>query len=248
MMRPFKDMALALQFMTRLPIRFESLNPSDLERAAAWFPLVGVLIGGLASLLYRIFTPHVQRPLCALLVVLFLVLVTGGLHEDGLADCADAFGGGWTREDRLRIMKDSRIGSFGGIALIFSLGSRVLLLASIPASQTAAYLISGQVLSRWTPLPLSAALPSARGLEGQGGRLAGRTTGLTVIIGTLIPVAVLWYLLRTAAWQPGVVALAVTLLSGAYYQRRIGGITGDCMGATIQITEIAVYFCGVWNK
>jgi adenosylcobinamide-GDP ribazoletransferase len=248
MMRPFKDMALALQFMTRLPIRFESLDPSDLERAAAWFPLVGVLIGGLASLLYRILTPHVQRPLCALLVVLFLVLVTGGLHEDGLADCADAFGGGWTREDRLRIMKDSRIGSFGGIALIFSLGSRVLLLASIPASQVTAYLISAQVLSRWTPLPLSAALPSARGLEGQGGRLAGKTTGFAVVLGTAITIGVLLYLLRISAWQPCLAALVVTLLSGAYYRKRIGGITGDCMGATIQITEMAVYLCGVWNR
>ncbi len=248
MMRPLKDMALALQFMTRLPIQFESLDPSDLERAAAWFPLVGVLIGGLASLLYRILIPHLQRSLCALLVILFLILITGGLHEDGLADCADAFGGAWTREDRLRIMKDSRIGSFGGIALILSLSSRVLLVASIPVSQVTTYLISAQALSRWTPLPLSAALPSARGLEGQGGRLAGRTNGLTIIIGTLITAAVLWYLLRTAAWQPSLVALAVTLLSGAYYQRRIGGITGDCMGATIQITEVAVYFCGVWNK
>ena len=248
MMRPLKDIALALQFMTRLPIRFESLDPGDLRRAAAWFPLIGALIGGLASLLYQLFIPHLERPLCALLVVLFLVLVTGGLHEDGLADCADAFGGGRTREDRLRIMKDSRIGAFGAIALIFSLGSRILLLASIPATQVTAYLISAAALSRWTPLPLSAALPSARGPEGQGGRLAGRTTGFAVGIGTALSMGVIWYLLRTSAWQPCVAALVVTLLNGAYYWRRIGGITGDCMGATIQITEVAVYLCGAWNR
>ena len=95
-------------------------------------------------------------------------------------------------------------------------------------------LVSAAALSRWTPLPLSATLPSARGSEGQGGRLAGRTSRFAVGIGTALSMGVIWYLLRTFAWQPCLAALAVTLLSGAYYWRRIGGITGDCMGATIQ--------------
>lgn len=248
MRRTLKDIALALQFLTRVPVRLAGLDPVDLPRATAWFPLIGLLIGGAAAILYQWLIPHLMRPLCALTVVLFLILFTGGLHEDALADCADAFGGGWTREDRLRILKDSRIGSFGAIALIFSLGARTVLLTVLPAGRLTAYLISAHVLSRWTVLPLSASLASARGPEGQGWRIAGKTRGAAIAMGTVIAAAVVCYVLRAAAWRSLSAALLVTLGSGIYYKRRIGGITGDCIGATIQLTEIAVYFCGAWNK
>jgi adenosylcobinamide-GDP ribazoletransferase len=207
-----------------------------------------LLVGGLASLGYKLLIPHLGRSLCALIVLLITVLITGGLHEDGLADCADAFGGGWTREDRLRIMKDSRIGSFGAIALILSFGLRGVLLTTIPANQVLNYLISAQVLSRWTSLPLGAILPSARGSDGQGSRLAGRISLTGAGIGTVITAVILWYFLRVSAWQPALAVALVTVASGMYYRRRLGGITGDCMGATIQISEVAVYLCGAWMR
>lgn len=244
----FEDVALATQFLTRVPVPFKSLNPARLSRASAWFPVVGLLVGCAAALCYHLLTPHLGRPLTSLAAVLIMILVTGGLHEDGLADCADAFGGGWTREDRLRILKDSRIGSFGAIALILALGARVLLLASMPMSTVVNYLICAQVLSRWTPLPLSAMLPSARGPEGQGGRIAGRTSWMTVAIGSVVAIVPVVYLLRLSTLQPVIAVFAVVATSGFYYQRRLGGITGDCMGATIQISEIAVYLCGAWVR
>jgi adenosylcobinamide-GDP ribazoletransferase len=185
--------------------------------------------------------------LTSLATVLLMILVTGGLHEDGLADCADAFGGGWTREDRLRILKDSRIGSFGAIALILSLAARVLLLSTMPIAAVFSYLISAQVLARWTPLPLSAMLPSARGQEGQGGRVAGRISWITVVFGTVLAIVPVIYLLRLST-LPVIAVLAVVATSGFYYRRRLGGITGDCLGATIQISEIAVYLCGAWVR
>jgi adenosylcobinamide-GDP ribazoletransferase len=248
MIQMLKDMALALQFMTRVPVRLNNLEPSRLSRAAAWFPFVGLLVGGMASLAYILLIPHLVRPVCALIVLLVMVLVTGGLHEDGLADCADAFGGGWTKEDRLRILKDSRIGSFGAIALILSFGIRGVLLTTIPANQALNYLISAQVLSRWTSLPLGITLPSALGTEGQGGRLAGKISWTAAAIGTFITAVVLWYFLRASAWQPTIAVATVTFVSGMYYHRRLGGITGDCMGATIQISEVAVYLCGAWMR
>ncbi len=231
-----------------LPPRQSRGNSRLISRAAAWFPLVGLLVGGLASLGNMLLIPHLARPLCALIVLFIMVLVTGGLHEDGLADCADAFGGGWTREDRLRILKDSRIGSFGAIALILSFGLRGTLLTAIPANQVLNYLISAQVLSRWTSLPLGSILPSARGSDGQGGRLAGKMSLSAAVIGTVITAVVLWCFLRVSAWQPALAVALVTAVSGMYYRQRIGGITGDCMGATIQISEIAVYLCGAWMR
>jgi adenosylcobinamide-GDP ribazoletransferase len=248
MIEPLEEIALAMQFMTRVPIWFRGLDPSRLDRASAWFPLVGLFVGGLGAVCYRVVVPHLGRSLAALVVVLSMIIVTGGLHEDGLADCADAFGGGWTREDRLRILKDSRIGSFGAIALALSLGARVLLLATLPAGSVLNYIVSAQVLARWTPLPMGAVLQPARGSEGQGGRIAGRIPWFAVALGTLLTVIVVCYFLRFSAWQPIVAVSAVAALSGAYYQRRIGGVTGDCMGATIQISEIAVYLCGAWVR
>ncbi len=243
-----QDVALAVQFMTRVPIRSEGLAPARLRRASVWFPAVGLLVGGVATLAYLLLAPHFARTLAALFTVLVMVMITGGMHEDGLADCADAFGGGWTREDKLRIMKDSRIGSFGAVALILSLAGRVLLLATMPAGAVVGYLISAQVLARCTPLPLSALLKPARELEGQGRRVAGATSWLMVALGTVMAIALTALILRASAWQPILAIAIVTAASALYYTRRLGGVTGDCMGATIQLSEIAVYLCGAWIR
>lgn len=243
-----KDMALALQFLTRVPIRFSGLDPARLSRAAAWFPAVGLVVGGLSAWGYALIVPHLGSSLAALTAVLITVTITGGLHDDGLADCADAFGGGWTREDQLRILKDSRIGSFGGLALIFSVASRIFLLSAMPAGMVFKYIISAHVIARCTPLPLSALLKPARGPEGQGRRVAGVISWSTVAFGMAFTVAIAIAILHFAAWQPIVAVAVLTAVSGLFYQRRLGGITGDCMGATIQLSEIAVYVCGAWVR
>ncbi len=248
MMNVIQDVALAVQFMTRVPIRSQRLDPARLSRAAAWFPAVGLFVGGVAALVYILVVPHLARTLAALIAVLVMVIITGGLHEDALADSADAFGGGRTREDKLRIMKDSRIGSFGAIALILSLAGRVLLLATMPAGAVVGYLISAQTLARCTPLPLSALFKPAREQEGQGRRLAGTMSWFTVAHGAAIAIVMTVLILRTSAWQPILAVVIVTAGSALYYKRRLGGITGDCMGATIQLSEIAVYLCGAWIR
>jgi adenosylcobinamide-GDP ribazoletransferase len=248
MMGVIQDLALAVQFMTRVPVRSKGLDPARLSRASAWFPVVGLLVGGVAAVAYLLLVPHLTRPLAALIAVFVMVMITGALHEDGLADCADAFGGGWTREDKLRILKDSRIGTFGAIALILSLAGRVLLLATMPAGIVAGYMISAQVLARCTPLPLSALLKPAREQEGQGRRVAGVTSWITAALGTAMAIALTTLILRASAWQPILAVEIVIAGSGLYYARRLGGITGDCMGATIQLSEIAVYLCGAWVR
>jgi adenosylcobinamide-GDP ribazoletransferase len=144
-------------------------------------------------------------------------------------------------------MKDSRIGTFGALAIVFAVTGRVLLLASLQPGHVTEYLISADVLCRWTALPLGAALPSAREHGSQGGRVAGQISRVSLAIGTLVAFGVVGYLLRISMWRPVAAASAVTLLSGLYYKRRIGGITGDCFGATSQLTLMAVYLCGVWH-
>lgn len=247
MTRWLNDLCAAFQFLTRISVIPVEYQPDTLSRAAAYFPLVGLAVGAAAVLLHLLLIPHFSRLICALAVVIFFVLITGGLHEDGLADVADAFGGGWDSEQILRILKDSRIGSFGAIALALSLGARCLLIAALPLGRFAGFLISAHVLCRWTVLPLGHFLKSARGEDGQAARIARKIGLKSIIIGTVLAFGIAAFLLRTRSWVVIIVAVIVTCLTGSYYQRRIGGVTGDCFGATIQLTEIAVYLCGVWN-
>jgi adenosylcobinamide-GDP ribazoletransferase len=248
MSRIFEDITTAFQFLTRLPLVRFTYEPDALVRAAKFFPLVGLAVGAGDAGIYWLLSPHLPAAVVALLIVLFSTLTTGGLHEDGLADTADAFGGGWNREQTLEIMKDSRIGSFGALAVVFSVASRVLLLAYLPASRFIQYAISAEVLCRWIMLPLGAVLSGARESVGQGARLAGKISGVSLTVGTLTALCVVGFLLRMSMMWPLAAASMVTLLSGLYYKHRIDGITGDCFGATSQLALVAVYLCGVWHR
>jgi adenosylcobinamide-GDP ribazoletransferase len=225
------------------PTAFEA---DSLSRSVKFFPLVGLVVGSGAVLLQRLLMPHVGRPVIALIVLAYLVLITGCLHEDGLADTADAFGAGRTKEQVLLILKDSRVGSYGATALALSLMARYLLLASLPVEHFAAYVISAHVLCRWTSLPLSYFLPPAREEDGQGARIAKLTPLSSLVFGSFFSVVVVILALRWTAVAPLLVAIFAVVLSAWFYSSKIGGVTGDCFGATNQLTEIAVYFCGVW--
>ena len=245
MRRALKDLLVAFQFLTRLPLPQLDYDPASLSRSLKFFPLVGLVIGLLGAWFERLLAPHLSRALAAFLVLLLFVLVTGALHEDGLADTVDGFGGGRNRELILAIMHDSRIGSFGTSALVLSLIARLLLLSALPMNRFTAFVVSAQVLSRWTALPLSYVLqPAAE--NGQGARIAQKISGVSMVAGTLLTLLIVFYVMHARFWIPIGLVLMVTVLSGLYYFRRLGGITGDCFGATNQLAEIAVYFCGVW--
>src|SRR5258708_36146371 len=153
-MRWIEDFLVAIQFLTRLPVPRVRFDPDSLSRAAKFFPVVGLGIGLGALALQRIAAPHLSHSVVALLVLIFLVLITGGLHEDGLADTADGFGGGWNREQVLTILRDSRIGRFGAFALILAVRGRFLLLSNLPMNRFTDFIASAHVLCRWTTLPL----------------------------------------------------------------------------------------------
>jgi adenosylcobinamide-GDP ribazoletransferase len=251
MRRTYFEFISALQFLTRIPMPAQPYEADSLWRAVKFFPVAGALVGGSAALLYLGLAPHLPRLIVALLVVVYLVLLTGGLHEDGLADAADGMGGGLDREQVLRILRDSRIGSYGSAALTLALMGRVLLLSCLPNGKVAPYLITAHVLCRWSTLPLSYFLPPARshtavGADGQGARIARLTSLPTLAGGTVFSFAVAALLLRMRAFAPILIVVTLTALTGFYYKRRIGGITGDCFGATNQMAEIGVYLCGAW--
>jgi adenosylcobinamide-GDP ribazoletransferase len=243
--RVLQDLVLAFRFLTRISLPGKSHAQNALSGAAKFFPIVGLAVALGAIGLRRVLSSHLASSIVAALVLSYLVLITGGFHEDGLADAADGFGGGWSKQKILEIMRDSRIGSFGALAIGCSLLIRYSLLSSLRIDKFSSYIIVAHVLCRWTTLPLSFFMHPARA-EGQGAGVAQRTSALSLISGTLIALLICYLVMHLACWLPLAVAVVVTLISGLYYQSQIGGITGDCFGATNQLTEIGIYLCGVW--
>ena len=244
-MKTFREFAAAVQFMTRIPVPAFSFEPDMVMRGAKFFPLIGAIVafGGIA--VARGLRSHLPPAVIALAVLAYLVMITGGFHEDGLADTADALGGGWTKPRMLEIMHDSRIGSFGTLAIGLSLLARWSLLSAMPVARFPLYLLSAHVLCRWTTLPLGAFMAPARA-DGLGAKLAYKVPVFSAVAGSIFAFLIVGLALRLHALLPIAVVITITLLSGLYYRSQIGGITGDCFGATNQLAEIAVYVCGVW--
>ena len=240
----------AVQFLTRMAVPSFTYAPDTLARALVWFPLVGAALGGAAGLLVRGLTPHLGGPVGALIAVATLLAVTGALHEDGLADCADAFGLRHNRVRTLEILHDSRIGTFGAVALIVSIGLRVLVVAALPLDRVVPVLIAALTLSRWAVLPLAFLPPAPRedgSLPGLGGRIAGSMTPLRLAVGSLMAFAIAIATLRFAAIPAILLAGLGILLAARLFRSRLGGTTGDCFGATIQLVEVATLLVGLWR-
>ncbi len=245
-MKTLREFAAAVQFMTRIPVPAFEYQPGQVLGGAKFYPLVGALVALGAIGIQRGLHSHLPASVTALVVVAYLVIITGGFHEDGLADTADALGGGWTRPRMLEIMHDSRIGSFGTLAICLSLLARWTLLSSMPAARFPLYMLAAHVLCRWTTLPLGAFLDSAR-TDGLGAKLAHKIPLTSAAIGTVLAFGIAGWALKLEALVPIVAVCAITLLCGLYFRSQIGGITGDCFGTTNQLAEIAVYVCGVWQ-
>lgn len=240
-----RRLLIAVQFLTRLPVpRGLATTEEELGKAAAFFPLAGAIVGGGAALVFVLSQHILPLSTCVLFAILFTAVITNGFHEDGLADSFDGFGGGWTKERALEIMRDSRLGTYGTLALIFLILGKYNFLSSLPPSQVWRWLIVAHTASRWTVLPLCAWLPYARA-EGQGKLVAKQMGAAEIFIGTLT----LLITLSLLSWPAALAALlavgTVTFLCGLYFRARLQGVTGDCLGAANQITEVALYLAAL---
>lgn len=231
----------ALGFLTRLPIRLDREAPQDLAPCAPMFPVIGALVGLVGAGVYVLATWFgLTSFIAATLALGAMALLTGALHEDGMADVADGFGGGRTRAEKLAIMRDSRLGTYGAMALSLTLLARLGALATIatPPAVAAALIASG-VASR-ALLPLAMALwPPARadGLGASAGRPASWHAALT---GAIALVLLLLVLSPIEALTAALAALLAAGAIGALARQQIGGLTGDVLGAIQQAGEIGV--------
>jgi len=229
----------ALAFLTRVPVWpiDRSFNASEVGRAALFFPLIGAAIGLVQLGAFRLLRPHLPSLLTAVLVVAVSAWVTRGLHLDGLADFADGLGGGSTREDALRIMRDPAVGAFGVIALVLVLAVKI---ASVDALASAEALVLAPALARWTAVPVGFFLPYARESDGLGAAMT-RGAGLFELLGsTALAAAISLYFPWKLALFSWAAALLVSLLVGTIARRRLGGMTGDVLGANVELAEASV--------
>ena len=238
-MGQFEKFLIAVQFLTRLPIpaRLQTAwGMEDLQDSVHMFPLVGVLVGLGGSLVYAAAVFCSLPPvIAAILAVATQILMTGALHEDGLADVCDGFGGGRTREEKLEIMRDSRLGTYGAIGLILSLGLRISAIAHLAEPEVVApTLIAAAALSR-AAMPVAMwLLPQAR-VEGLAAS-AGRPQRGRVLLGIGFGVVACLHCVPLLA--AGILIAASFVIAGMFLilsQHQIGGITGDVLGALQQI-------------
>jgi adenosylcobinamide-GDP ribazoletransferase len=234
------DLRTALAFLTRIPVGGTgSLTATRLSRAALWFPAVGLVVGGVMGgvrLLAGLALPAEPATVLALAAA---VVVTGGMHEDGLSDTADALGAHVTRERRLEILRDPRLGTYGALAVAFMVLFPFAVLASLPAGDVARAALVGHVLGRWSTLPQALLVPPAR--SGGAGALV-RPGGLVTAVASLYSWAIVVAVVGPGAGVPTLaIAAVVTALGGLAVRRALGGVTGDTLGAVTKLVELAAY-------
>ncbi|QSX36463.1 adenosylcobinamide-GDP ribazoletransferase [Shewanella sedimentimangrovi] len=243
---------IAVSFFTRIPVPLRlEMSPERLNRASRYFGLVGTLVGLVSAAVFYLVQWLLPASVAVILAMLTSVLLTGGFHEDGLADTADGFGGGWSAEEKLNIMKDSRIGSYGAMALVLALLLKFQLLAELalysPASAASA-LVLGHTLSRVMAASIIISQPYVRlGEDSKSKPLAENMHWDELLV--LLLCGFVLSLLLTGVGATLVLGLGLWLgrmLAVYLFKRQIGGYTGDTLGAAQQGLELWVYIMLLW--
>lgn len=232
----------AVMFFTRLPTpTFRDHRSEWLQEAPRYFPLVGALVGGFGAGVWWLAAHVLPAEIAVLLSMIATILLTGAFHEDGLADVCDGFGGGWTKAQVLTIMRDSRIGAFGAIGIALLLGLKALTLARVPEGLMLATLVAGHAASRWAAATLLFTHEYVREeADAKAKPMATRMSTASLMMATVFGLAPLLLLPPRLWWALATVVVARTWLAH-WFTRRIGGYTGDCLGAVQQVSEVAFY-------
>ncbi len=246
-----KQVLAALMFFTRLPFwRLASVEKEYFKNVVNWWPWAGLVtgcIGAFVMLGTSFFLPTVVAVILGLAA---RILVTGALHEDGLADFFDGFGGGTDKAAILRIMKDSHIGSYGVLGLVIYFALLVAILSSMPIAISASLFFCGDVLCKFISSNIVNLLPYARNEEESKNKLVyNRMPAVVFAINLVIVLFMLWrfyalYIPYEAIYAAGVPCVAFLMLT-LLYRKKIQGYTGDCCGATFLLCELTFHLASV---
>ena len=245
MKQQFHLLLTAFGFFTRIPIPYKfAFSQEYLNKCNRYLPLVGYVVGGISALVFYLFALIFPHSIAVLLSMSTSILLTGAFHEDGFADVCDAFGGGWTKEKILTIMKDSRVGAYGAIGIFMLLLLKFTVLNEIPSEYIVKAIIIGHVISRlmavWTMHSLSyvredessKSKPVTKALQIKDLIIAFSTALISLVLFT--DYRIIFILLP---------AFTAKKWLEIYFRKWIGGYTGDCLGSIQQVTEVVVYLC-----
>lgn len=241
----------ALMFYTRIPCpAWVTHDPVYLNKATRYFPLMGWITGGISALVYWSASFVFHAPLAVLLAMITSIFVTGAFHEDGFADVCDGFGGGWTKERILDIMKDSRTGAYGTIGVVLILLLKYICLVSINSYDIPLVLLAAHSSSRLFAVLLITLSNYVRENDDAKAKPLAKSITAAEIVPALVLGLLPMVLFGTLhVWILLVVPLLATVYLRWYFHKWIGGYTGDCLGATQQVAEILFYlsFIALWK-
>lgn len=242
--RPF---LLAWHFLTAVPLSRNGHNPEPRELAASmgWYPLVGLVLGSILAASDLLFSRFVSDGVVAWLLIIVLVVLTRGLHQDGLADSLDGLAGGRSPSERLAIMRDGRIGAIGATGLVLALGLRYEGVMELPDDGRMALLIAMPAVGRWAMVVGAMAAPYARSEGGLAQPFLAHLSWPHLLGATLLLAVVLgWFLGPIGALVSLVLVASVARASTAFSRRLFGGVTGDTLGATNEMAEVLFLLLG----
>ena len=245
---------LAVGFFTRVPVSgFADFQEQELNHSVKYFPLVGMFVGMAGAVMLMLASWIFPAGIAILLSMAVTIYVTGAFHEDGLADSADGLGGGWDKERILTIMQDSRLGTYGALALFMMLFAKFQLLSALPAESLVYVLIAAHALSRLCAVYIMATLgyvKAAGKAKPLASKVQGRDLAVATLFGLLPLVPMYWSVLSNSADMRDFMMLTLSWLlsvgfAGYWWRHKIrhwlGGYTGDCLGAAQQMAELAFY-------
>lgn len=241
----------ALMFFTRIPCpKWVDHSPEYLTKSSRYFPLIGIIVGTIGALIYYLSLLIFPHPIAILLSIIGTIWTTGSFHEDGLADVCDGFGGGWKKEDILRIMKDSRLGTYGVVGLWATLGLKFLCLYYIDSKLIPLVLIAGHSLSRFAAATLLYTLDYVRDdADSKAKPAAQQMSVISLIVGAIFGIGSLIIFQNFYIFSLLVPVFIARAYLARFFLKWIGGQTGDCAGATQQICEVVFYlsFVALWK-
>jgi adenosylcobinamide-GDP ribazoletransferase len=233
----------AVMFYTRIPVpKSIGFSGVNLSRATKYFPLIGILVGSVGALVFYLATFILSTQTSVLFSLIATILLTGAFHEDGFADSCDGLGGGYSKERILAIMKDSQIGTYGTIGLILLILTKIFLLAEINPTQIPIVIISAHAFSRLNPVLLMYSSQYVRNDDTSKSKDVAKDKPISVLIIAMIFSILPLFLMNYIVVLVVVVILSLILIYFRYYiYKKMGGYTGDLLGALQQISEVAFY-------
>lgn len=233
----------ALMFFTRIPCpKWIGHDPDYLRKSSKYFPLIGILVGSIGALVFYGSSYLFPKEIAILLSMVATIYTTGAFHEDGFADVCDGFGGGWTKEKILLIMKDSRLGTYGVIGISAVLALKFFALTYISGAMIPLVLISGHALSRFMATTLIYTHPYVRDKEDSKAKPAAKSMSLSMLaLSGFFGLTPLFFFKEGYLFLVLIPVYSAKVFLGAKFKKWIGGQTGDCAGAVQQLCELVFY-------